>query len=80
MGRVRLRDRVRTTFSDRNVVPGSIKYVDSGKCLSKENRNTIEVNGCRQLSGLPRFFQISSFVFSRRKKLIQVLNNLRENK
>jgi len=39
MGRVRFigRDRVSTTLSDRNVVPGSTKYVDSGTCLTWQN-------------------------------------------
>jgi len=41
----------------------------------------MEVNGCRQLSGwFPTFFKISSFVFSRRKKLTQIWNNLRVRK
>jgi len=31
------RDMVRIKFSDRNVVPGSIKYVDPGICLTQQN-------------------------------------------
>ncbi len=47
----------------------------------KENKkNTMEVNGYRQLFWRPTFFKISSFVFSRRKKLIQVWNKLRVSK
>ena len=39
MGRVRFRgrDRVRTKFWDRNVIPGSTKYVDPGTCLTWQN-------------------------------------------
>ena len=39
MGRVRFRGRdwVRTTFWDRNVDPGSTKYVDPGPCLTWQN-------------------------------------------
>jgi len=45
---------------------------------SREN-NTMEVNGVHQLSGY-RHFSKSSFVFSRRKKFIEVSNNLRVSK
>jgi len=41
---------------------------------------TMEVNGCPKLVCLTTFFKISSFVFNRRKKLIQVRNNLRVSK
>jgi len=39
MGRVRFRgwEKVKTKFSDRNVVPGSTKYVDPGTCLTWQN-------------------------------------------
>jgi len=37
--------------------------------------STMEVNGAKQL--FQTFFKISSFVFSRRNKLVQVYNNLR---
>jgi len=40
----------------------------------------MEVNGCCQLSDYQIFFQITSFVFNRRKKLIPVWNNLRVSK
>ncbi len=41
----------------------------------KKNKNTMEVNGYRQLFWwLPTFFKISSFVFNRRKQFIQVWN------
>lgn len=41
MARVRFRGRdiVMITFSDRNVVPGSNKYVDPGTCLTQQNQN-----------------------------------------
>jgi len=39
-------------------------------------KNTMEVNGAK----VPIVFKISSFVFSKRKKLIQVWNNLRVSK
>ncbi len=35
----------------------------------------MEVNGDQQLFGSSKFFQISSFVFNIRKKLIQVWND-----
>jgi len=41
VGRVRFRGRdvVRITFSDRNVVPGSTKYVDPGTHLTLQNQD-----------------------------------------
>jgi len=43
MGRIRFRgrNRVKTKFSDRNVVPGSIKYVDPGTCLTWKNHGDL---------------------------------------
>ncbi len=40
----------------------------------------LEVNGDQQLFGSSKFFDISSSVFSIRKKLTQVWNNMRVNK
>jgi len=37
--RFRCRDMVRITFSDRNVVPGSTKYVDIGTSLTQQNQD-----------------------------------------
>lgn len=41
MGKVRYRgmNMVRITFSDKNFVPGSIKYVDLGTRLTLQNQN-----------------------------------------
>ncbi len=41
---------------------------------------SVEVNGDQQLFGISKFFKISSFVFSIRKKLIPVWNDMRMNK
>lgn len=41
MDRVKFRgrNRIRTKFSDRNVVPGTTRYVDPGTCLTVKNHD-----------------------------------------
>jgi len=54
------------------------RYV--GKELTIRNKNTMEVNGYRQLSGHQHFSKYLLFVFNRWKKVIQVWNNIRGSK
>lgn len=47
--RFRDMDRVRTTFSDSNVIPRSTKYVEPGTCLTRQNED-VENLECSYMS------------------------------
>jgi len=72
--------KILSLFTHPQVVANLYEFLSSAEHKGRYREERLEVNGAKQLFGSQSFFKISSFVFSRRKKLIQVYNNLRVSK